>query len=154
MPICAGRPFTRLFRIPNVTGLNDGLNADHEQKLTVIEMSPRLSVLPAGRPDPDPMSGLTSDRMRTIVAQAGEEFDWVVLDTPPVGLLPDAKLLAEMVHAVVFVIGAGTTPFHVIDRAVTEIDRKRIVGVVLNRVKEAAMPSHYYEYYGETASAS
>jgi capsular exopolysaccharide synthesis family protein len=144
----------KLFRISNVSGLNDGLKAEQEQKLTVIEISPRLSILPAGRPDPDPMSGLTSDRMRTIVTQAGEEFDWVVLDTPPVGLLPDAKLLAEMVHAVVFVIRAGTTPFRVIDRAVAEIDRKRIVGVVLNRVTEAAMPSHYYEYYGETASAS
>ena len=42
-----------------------------------------LSLLPAGRPDPDPMSGLTSDRMRRVIEEAAAKFDWVMLDTPP-----------------------------------------------------------------------
>ena len=135
-----------MFGTPNATGLNDALKAERDEKLTIFQVTPHLSVLPAGRPDPDPMSSLSSERMRTIVTEAGTKFDWVVLDTPPVGVLPDAKLLAEMVHVVVLVVGAGRTPFRDIERAVTAIDRKRIAGVVLNRVVE--QPAAYqYDYY-------
>ena len=50
--------------MPNVMGLAEGLRAKTEQKLTVLRSRPNLSLLPAGRPDPDPMGGLTSSRMR------------------------------------------------------------------------------------------
>ncbi len=136
-----------VFGTPNVTGLNDALTSEREEKLTVFEATPRLSILPSGRPNADPMSCLTSERMRLIIAEAGTKFDWVIIDTPPVGVLSDAKLLAEMVHAVVLVIGAGKTPFRTVQRAIEAIDRKRIAGVVLNRVTEQQPGSHYYDYY-------
>jgi capsular exopolysaccharide synthesis family protein len=136
-----------LFGTPNVTGLNDALNSEREEKLTIFEATPRLSILPSGRPNSDPMSSLASERMKMIIAEAGSKFDWVLIDTPPVGVLADAKLLAEMVHAVVLVIGAGKTPFRAIERAIEAIDRKRIAGVVLNRVSEQQQPYHYYDYY-------
>lgn len=136
-----------IFQIPNVTGLSDGLNSDEELRLTIIQASPRLSVLPAGRPQNDPMSGLSSDRMSQIVQEASARFDWVVIDTPPVGLLPDANLLAKMVDAVILVIGAGATPFRQVERAVNAIDRKRIVGVVLNRALGSQAGGYgYYDY--------
>ncbi len=141
-----------LFQISNASGLNDGLKADEERKLSFVEVSPRLTVLPAGPPNPDPMSGLTSDRMKRIIQEASAKFEWVVLDTPPVGFLPDANLLAEMVDMVVFVVGAGTTPSHLIQRAVKAMDRSRIVGVVLNRVAESqAAYQHYHHYYAARA---
>ena len=40
------------------------------------------------------MAGLTSGRMRRLIEEAREAFDWVIIDTPPIGLLPDASLLA------------------------------------------------------------
>jgi Mrp family chromosome partitioning ATPase len=89
--------------------------------------------------------------MRTIIAEAGTKFDWVVIDTPPVGVLADAKLLAEMVDVVVLVIGAGRTPYRAIERAVAAIDRKRIAGVVLNRVTEQPAGYHDYDYYVSAA---
>lgn len=138
-----------VFKISNVSGLNEGLNADHEDKLSLVDVSPRLAVLPAGRPNLDPMSALTSERMRRIIKEASMKFEWVVLDTPPVGLLPDANLLGEMVDMVIFVVSAGRTPLAVVERAVKAMNRDRIVGVVLNR----AVPSdtHYYQYYGAYA---
>ena len=143
----------KVLDLPNVFGLNDGLNAPEEQKLTILEVSARLSVLPAGRPNPDPMSSLTSGRMRSIVKEAAARFDWVIIDTPPVELLPDAALLAEMVDGVILVVSAGRTPFRSIERAVKAIDRKLIVGVVLNRVADRSA-AQYYEYYGADVSAS
>jgi receptor protein-tyrosine kinase len=136
----------QIFQIPNVTGLSDGLSADQEQKLTLVQVSPHLCVLPAGRASSDPMSGLSSDRMREIIEESSARFDWVVIDTPPVGLLPDANLLAKMVDAVVLVIGAGVTPYRLVERAITAIDRKRIVGVVLNRAVQSQVGSGYYNY--------
>jgi capsular exopolysaccharide synthesis family protein len=135
-----------LLGLPNASGLNDGLKADRDAKLSLFEVTPRLTVLPAGAPNPDPMGGLTSDRMRFIVEEAADKFDWVVIDTPPLGLLSDASLLAKMVDAVVLVIWAGSTPYRMIQRAIQSIGRERIVGVVLNRVVDQPKSYGYYGY--------
>jgi capsular exopolysaccharide synthesis family protein len=140
-----------VFNLPNVSGLNDVLKRNSEASCEIFEVSPHLSVLTAGRPNPDPISGLTSDRMRRLVAAAAEEYDWVVIDTPPVGLLPDANLLASMVHVVLLVIAAGRTPYRLVTRSVEALGRDRIFGVVLNRVAADnwdGYGSYYYEAYG------
>lgn len=140
-----------VFQIPNVSGLTDGLKAEAERKLTVTEVSNGLSVLTAGKPDPDPMGGLTSSRMRRIVEEAAERFDWVVVDTPPVALLTDANLLAAMVDVAVVVVHAGRTPYHLVERAVDAVGREKVMGVVLNRAEDVSTPDDYsYNryYYG------
>jgi capsular exopolysaccharide synthesis family protein len=149
----------QVFQVPNLTGLTDGLKSATERKLTLIELSPRLSLLPAGRPDPDPMSGLTSDRMRRVIEEAAAKHDWVIIDTPPVGLLTDAHLLAAMVNAAVLVIKAGQTPCAMVQRAVARLDRSRIIGVVLNWVDDRATSpggkyaDYYSSYYSRSATA-
>src|SRR5205809_576306 len=50
----------QMFQLPNVLGLSDGLHSMTEEKLSLIQVSDTLTVLLAGRPDPDPISGLTS----------------------------------------------------------------------------------------------
>jgi protein-tyrosine kinase len=136
------------FQVPNVSGLGDGLRAGQDEKLALVEISPRLTLLTAGRPDPDPMSGLASDRMKHLLEEASARFDWVVVDTPPVGLLPDANLMARMVDATLFVVRAGRTPYQVIQKAVATIGRDRIMGVVLNGTDETLDTSYnYYRYY-------
>ena len=135
-----------IFQVPNVSGLGDGLRADKEQKLSLVQISPRLTLLTAGRPDPDPMSGLTSDRMRRVIEEASSRFDWVIVDTPPVGLLPDARLLAAMADTTLLVIRANTTPYQFVRRAVEAIGRDHIFGVVLNRAEDG-LGAHGYSYY-------
>jgi capsular exopolysaccharide synthesis family protein len=139
-----------VFDVPNVLGLSDGLKNEVEHKLSLIQISEHLTVLPAGRPDSDPMSGLTSDRMRRLVAEAAARFDWVLIDTPPVGFLSDANLLAAMVDVTLFVVRAGRSPFRLIQRALDAVGRNRIIGVVLNAVKESddVVGYGYYGYYG------
>jgi capsular exopolysaccharide synthesis family protein len=139
-----------VFKVPNVLGLSNALKSDTDQKLSVIQVSANLTVLPAGRPDPDPMSGLTSDRMRRIVQEAAARFDWVIIDTPPVGFLSDANLLAAMVDAALFVVRAGKSPYRLIQRSLEAIGRDRILGVVLNAVEENVDVAgySYYGYYG------
>jgi capsular exopolysaccharide synthesis family protein len=139
----------QLFQLPNVLGLSDGLKSDTDQKLSLIQVSEYLTVLPAGRPDPDPMGGLTSERMRRIVQQAAARFDWVIIDTPPVGFLSDANLLVAMVDVAIFVVRAGKSPYRLIQRALDAVGRDRILGVVLNAVAENVDVAgyNYYGYY-------
>jgi capsular exopolysaccharide synthesis family protein len=137
-----------VFDVKNATGLSECLQANTERKLPLVQASPYLSLLLAGRPDSDPMSGLTSERMRRLVREATERFDWVVIDTPPVVLLPDANLLAAMADAAILVIGAGKTPYKLITRAVDLLGRQKILGVVLNRIDRTSLAGGYGYGYG------
>ena len=124
----------QLFALPSLSGLSDGLRSVEDRKLTLV----RGVVAPRGaagrRPDPDPMSVLTSESHAAVLDEAREKFDWVILDTPPVGLLPDAHLLAAMVDGAVLIVGAGMSPHRAVAKAADVIGRDRILGVVLNRV--------------------
>jgi capsular exopolysaccharide synthesis family protein len=143
-----------VLRLPNSTGLSEGLRSATGRP-PLLEVSPLLSVLPAGKPDADPMAGLSSERMAALLEEWSAEFDWVLLDAPPVGLMPDANLLARLTRAVVLVIAAGTTPHKVIERAIGEIGRDFIVGTVLNRIENQQLPAaaDYRDYYATAGSA-
>jgi capsular exopolysaccharide synthesis family protein len=137
-----------VFNLDAPSGLSEGLMAVVEQKLPLYRVSSRLTILPAGRPSSDPMAGLTSNRMRRVIQEARAAFDWVIVDTPPVGLLPDANLLASMVDGAVLVVRAGSTPYHQVVRAIDALNRDRLLGVVLNSAQMSTNGSHnYYTYY-------
>ena len=137
--------------LPNATGLGDALRADRAP-LGFIEVSPTLTVLPAGQSDKSPVAGLTSSRMKTILDEAAERFDWVLVDSPPVAVLSDAKLMAGQVDGVLMVIAAGQTPYPYIQRAIAELGPERIIGVVLNRAANHAISGngYYQDYYHST----
>jgi capsular exopolysaccharide synthesis family protein len=144
----------RALGVPGATGLSDVLRSRMTQA-PVVEVTPALRVLPAGAPEADPMALLASDRMRALIAEWAVEYDWVLVDAAPVGLMPDARLLADVIGAVLFVIGAGTTPYTLVQRAVAELGTECIVGTVLNRVDPEAVPGggYYDEYYGRAAAS-
>ena len=142
-----------MFELPNVSGLNEALSGKQDRKVAIIQISERLSLLTAGAPDHDPMSKLTSERMFKLLEEAKEAFDWVVIDTPPIGILTDAKLLGAIADAALLVVRAGKTPAPLVKRAVDALGRERIIGVVLNRGETGRMSAgddSYYDayYYG------
>lgn len=147
-----------VFGLPAGSGLAEGLASAESVPLPVHQVSPRLGILAAGRPTSDPIAALTSERMRRLVGDARRVFDWVILDTPPVALLTDAKLVSAMTDGVVVVVRAAYTPWDLVDRAVQAIGRERTFGIVLNR---AALPAHragyyadYYQYYAASSDSS
>jgi receptor protein-tyrosine kinase len=144
-----------LFRVNTTSGLTDGLEPQADVRVVLRQVSSQLWVLPAGRPTSDPMAGLTSDRMRRLVQEAKEAFDWVIIDTPPLLLLPDAHLLSTIVDSAVLVVRAKSTPHDLVKRAVDIIGRNRITGIVLNRAEVPRQPAYYTEYdsYGHDEPA-
>jgi len=140
-----------IFKIDGSSGLSDGLLSLEDTPLSLRQVSQRLTLLPAGRAVSDPMAGLTSDRMRRVIEEAREAFDWVIVDTPPVGILTDANLLASMVDGAVLVVKAEHTPYQLVQRAVEALGRNRILGIVLNRALtqlDGTKYGYYNYYYG------
>jgi capsular exopolysaccharide synthesis family protein len=138
-----------LFRIQNVSGLNDGLRSDASRKVPLVRWSDHLTIITAGRPDADPMKVLVSEKMRKVITEAAAKFEWVIIDTPPVGLLTDASLFSAMVDTAVLVVQAGRTPYADIQRAVQALGKDQIFGVVLNRTdvsRQARYAGYKYKY--------
>jgi len=135
------------FQLRNDHGLVDSLRQPGGGRLPVHMVSRNLWVLTAGRPTSDPMSGLVSEAMKQLLADASEQFDWVIVDTPPVALMPDANLLAGMIDTALLVVSANTTPYPLVQRAAAAIGMSRILGVILNRSSQAALEQEY-GYYG------
>jgi capsular exopolysaccharide synthesis family protein len=136
-----------IFGVPNRAGLSDGLARNSILEIAVREISPRLSILPSGPALEDPTGQLTSDQMRQFLDEARASYDWVIFDTPPIGLVSDAKLLAEIVDGVVLVVEAGKTGYPDLLRAVDTIGREHVLGVVLNRLPHEPGNTYYSSYY-------
>ncbi len=147
------RPSIKYFKDLNgAAGLSEALSAPTDRKLALVPITPLLTLLPAGRPVADPIGGLTSPRMKTILSEAAALFDWIIVDAPPVGPMADASLLAEMVDGTLFVVRAGRTQHPVVQKAIESIGRDRVLGIVLNDVER--MPAELdTRYYGGRESA-
>ena len=144
------RPRMReMFALPEADGLTDSLGSPRDGKLPVHQVSSTLWVLGAGTAVPDPMSLLVSPAMKDLLDEACQCFDWVVVDTPPIAILPDANLLAAMIDTALLVVSAQSTPYPLAQRAALAIGPQRILGVVLNRAEHAAVPLD--SYYGSRA---
>ncbi|NOT28700.1 MAG: CpsD/CapB family tyrosine-protein kinase [Acidobacteria bacterium] len=139
----------KVFRIETTSGLTDGLDPAAQKPIVVRQITSRLALLPAGRPLSDPMAGLTSPRVRQLIQEAREIFDWIIVDTPPLVLLPDANLLSSMVDAALLVVRAESTPHAMVKRASEAVGRARLLGIVLNSSSVGPHGSYYgygYEY--------
>ena len=79
--------------------------------------------------------------------QSAARFEWVILDTVPVGLLADASILAGMVDGALLVVRAGQTPHGALTKAVEALTRDKIIGVVLNGTDQPSSDPKLSKYY-------
>ena len=126
-----------------------------EQAITHTSILPNLDVLTAGTPPPNPAELLASTNMRDLLAQLREQYDHIVIDTPPSLSVTDAVVLSPRADAVVLVIRSGQTTKQALRRSrdiLTQVNAK-VVGVLLNAV-DLRSPDYYYyyEYQGKYAS--
>ena len=129
--------------------LSEGLVGQGDRKLALHRVSPRLTVLTAGQSTSDPMGLLSSDRMRQLIDEARTAFDWIIIDTPPIGLLSDASLVAQIADGALLVVKAGSTGHDLVTRAVASIGRDHVLGVVLNQADQSGTPAYKYQNYYE-----
>ncbi|MEP6782110.1 MAG: polysaccharide biosynthesis tyrosine autokinase [Acidobacteriota bacterium] len=142
----------KALRMTNDRGLSQ-LLAGQARMREVVQRThdPNLLTITAGRTPANPSELLASDRMRALLTglESGP-FDWVVIDTPPVLAVTDAMILAPLVSAVAFVIGAEMTRLRLAERAVETMlsSHPRMMLAVLNRVDVGRNKYYYSRYYG------
>ena len=148
----------KILGLPPRSGLSNLLagSASIQQVLTHSPLLPGLSVISAGTPPPNPAELLASAEMKDLVLRLREQYDHIVIDSPPALSVTDAVVLSTMADAVVLVIRSGKTTKQALRRTCEILGRvnARTVGVLMNAVDfTSADYSHYYEYqgkYGET----
>ena len=108
-----------------------------------------LSLMASGMPPPNPAELLGSRRFQALLTALVSQFDWVVLDSPPVIAVTDAVVLAERVSRVVFVVASEMTARPIAKRAIRQLlhANGRIAGAILNRVRVDAHRYYYDHYY-------
>jgi capsular exopolysaccharide synthesis family protein len=116
--------------------LEGGCTPDEAIRPTAIE---HLAILGPGLETEGLAGRLASREMVRFLEWAEEEFDHVVMDTPPALLMSDVKLIAPLVDAVLVIVGAGISTQGMVRRCLREMEQTgaNLVGVVLNRVRGA-----------------
>jgi capsular exopolysaccharide synthesis family protein len=139
------------------TGLSNVLTGSTtvDQSIVRSPVLPNLFVLPAGTPPPNPAELLASPNMRDVLQQLREQYDHIVIDTPPSLSVTDAVVLSPRADAVILVIRSGQTTKQALRRSrdiLFQVNAK-VVGVLLNAV-DLSSPDYYYyyEYQGKYAS--
>lgn len=116
-------------------GLAEVLAGDAQLERAVIKVEgTSLEVLPVRGTPSNPSELLGSDRMRALVEEVARSYDQVIFDLPPTLAMPDAKAMCELVDGIVFVVRADQTPEDDVAAALDVLDRRRVLGVILNGV--------------------
>jgi len=131
------------------TGLSNVLtgNATLQQAVVRSNILPTLFVLSAGTPPPNPAELLASSNMKDILAELREQYDHIVVDTPPTLSVTDAVVMSTRADSVVLVIRSGQTTKQALRRSrdlLMQVNA-RVSGVLLNAV-DLSSPDYYYYY--------
>jgi len=135
----------RVVGVPNRSGLADALQAQSDVRLEVTPITETVTLLPAGPADPDPLRSLSSARMKRVLHEAAQRFDWVIIDSAPVGVVADASVLATLTDGIVFVVRAEHSQYPDVKKAMQTLGHERILGVILNGVSGNWDYKNYYK---------
>ena len=115
-----------------------------------------LDALTAGVIPPNPSELLGSERMKNILQRAKEEYDYVLIDTPPVLPVTDSLVLGSMVDGLILVIDSGEIKVEMAREVKKQLVHAgaNILGVVLNKVRSEhhGYGYGYYYYYGHESA--
>jgi len=103
-----------------------------------------LDVLPVRTPPANPSELLASVEMRRLVAEVSDRYDQVILDTPACLGLPDAKTVTELCDGIILVVRADVTPGEDVQSMLDILDRRRVLGLLLNGVEPNRDQYGYY----------
>jgi protein-tyrosine kinase len=113
-----------------------------------------LCFIAAGAGETNSSELLSNGSFENLLEQLSPLFDWVIIDSPPCLPVADANVLAGSCDGVLLVVRARSTPAAATERARKELQRRKVVGVVLNAVEEAYVQEHYYyQGYGPRSAA-
>ena len=144
---------TRLLGIEAEKGLIDVLD-DPDTLLPDVLIKtdiPRLTILPAGKLHSHSTELLASDSMRRLADELSERYPdrLVIFDSPPLLATTEAVVLAELMGQIALVVAAESTPRPTVNQTLDLFSEDKVVGLILNKNRQAARQEYYgYGQYG------
>lgn len=140
----------RLFQLPNNTGLTTAMLNVGQVPASSIQktLNPQLSVMTSGPIPPNPAELLGSARMKELIQQLQNDFELIIVDSPPLLAVADPAIVSKQVDGLLLVIGSGETRADMLDRAMERLEGvgSRPLGIVLNKLTHRTGGT-YYQYY-------
>jgi protein-tyrosine kinase len=142
----------KMFGFSNVRGLHDYLIGEKGLDELVVKTGiEKLSILPAGRTPRNPSELLSSNMMAQFLEEAREKQKdrFIIIDAPPSHITAEAKFLSKYVDGIIFVVMAQKTPRDAVARAIDNLGRDKVVGIVFNGYDQVRKGyyKHYEKYY-------
>lgn len=137
----------KIFDIPNEFGLTNMLKEEMSFQSAVYKVSSNFNILTSGTIPHNPAEVLSSQRMKKFLQETTNEFDFIILDTPPVIAVTDAQILSTRVDGALMVINSTVTSIESCKKAKSLLKavNANIIGAVLNKVN--IKNNSYYGYY-------
>ena len=143
----------RQFKLNQPRGLTTFLSSNEPLESLVYPLPiPHLSLLPCGPIPPNPAELIASERMRELIRTAAQQYDHILIDSPPLMNVTDPAILSTLVDGVILVVQAGRSTRDIVRRARQDLRSvgAKIFGVVLNNVdlkREGYYDYYYYRYH-------
>ena len=140
---------SRFFKHEKDDGLVDLLTGVTSfENVAKIYKDPKLTIIPAGSKSLNPPDVLGSERMKAFIAHLKKSFDYVVVDTPPIGPVIDAVIVSNFADKAIFVVEWSSTPRELIESSLKQLSKgRRVAGIVLNFVNLDRAKKYGGEYY-------
>ncbi len=137
-----------LLRVRNNVGLSSYLAGEAERCSVVNIAKENISLIPSGPVPPDPAELRGSPRMEKLLEYMSSEYDFIVLDSPPIASVTDSLTLSQYVDGIILVVKAGGTTKETFESGLKILHdiHARIIGVVLNGVKTYGHGAYQYGY--------
>jgi succinoglycan biosynthesis transport protein ExoP len=110
---------------------------------------PHLSILPCGFIPPNPSELISSENMKELLRSLEEQFDYVILDSPPLVTVTDPIILSTLVDGVILVVKSGQSKSELVSRVCQYLSSvgAKVLGVTLNNLNIRKDGHDYYRYY-------
>lgn len=134
-------------RHPGVTDYFFG-QAQYEEILRTTEIK-NLSFISAGSIPPNPSEILASSQLLNFLEKLKREFDYILIDSPPVVAVTDAEILSQIVDGTILVVNSGFTETDLMEQAIKLLskDKTSFLGTILNNFEYRSGYNSYYKYY-------
>ena len=146
----------KVFRRKCIPGLSELLAGMSDYSSDVIQNTdyPNLDIICGGTVPPNPAELLSSGAMRDLLFILYQEYDFILLDTPPVNLVADALALSVLTDGVVIVVKQGQTTHPELAHALSSLKfaNANVLGIILNGVKSGSglgYLKHKYKKYND-----
>ena len=144
----------KLFGLGMIPGITEWLNGDSEPMKSIYHLEEAgLWVLPTGESPRNPLELIQTRRLSSLMEQLALWFDWIVIDSPPVLPLADTSIWSRLSDGILLVTRQGATEKKQLNRGLETIDKKKLLGVILNS-SESTTNNYHYNQYGPTPSES